>query len=140
MSNDRQKRIEQRAYEIWEREGRRSGMDAENWQRAEAEIAQEEAEASTAERAEAEASTAELAEAEALTARPAEPEPMAKPAEPEPAAKAKPAAKSRARPEVKPTEPVAEAQVRKSSSKSKVSEEEIQEKGPRKRKTPAKKK
>jgi cell division septation protein DedD len=130
MSNDRQKRIEQRAYEIWEREGRRSGMDAENWQRAEAEIAQEEAEASTA----------ELAEAEALTAKPAEPEPVAKPAEPEPAAKAKPAAKPRARPEVKPTEPVAGAQVRKSSSKSKVSEEEIQEKGPRKRKTPTKKK
>jgi hypothetical protein len=131
MSDNRQKRIEQRAYEIWEREGRRSGMDAENWRRAEAEIAQEEAEASTA----------ELAQAEALTA---EPEPAAS-AESvaeatEPAVKAKPAAKARTRAKAKPAEPMGISQVQEPGAESKASEEEIQEKTPRKRKTTAKKK
>ena len=112
MSNDRQKRIEQRAYEIWDREGRRSGMDAENWQQAEAEIAWEE---------EAETSAA-------------------KPAEPEPPIKSKPEAKDKTKPEAKPAEPVAASQVRKSGGKTKASGEEPEEKAPRKRKAPIKKK
>jgi hypothetical protein len=130
MSDDRQKRIERRAYEIWDREGRRSGMDAENWQRAEAEIAREEAEASTA--------------------KPAEPEPAAEPikVEPEPSVTIKPEAKSRTKPEArsrtkaeaKPAEPGAPAQARKSGGKAKASADEIQEKSPRKRKAPTKKK
>ena len=133
MSDDRQKRLEQRAYEIWEREGRPSGMDAEIWRRAEAEIAQEEAEASTA----------ELAQAEALTAEPepaANTESVAEATEPAPTVKAKPAAKARTRAKAKPAEPVGVSQVQEPSAESKAFEEEIQEKTPRKRKTTAKKK
>lgn len=44
MSEERSKRIGQRAYEIWEREGRPTGRDMEHWYHAEAEIAREEAE------------------------------------------------------------------------------------------------
>ncbi|NYZ14949.1 DUF2934 domain-containing protein [Azospirillum sp. RWY-5-1] len=43
MPDDRTDRIRQRAHEIWEREGRADGRDAEHWSRAEAEIAAEEA-------------------------------------------------------------------------------------------------
>lgn len=43
MSDDRIDRIRQRAHEIWEREGREHGRDAEHWSRAEAEIVAEEA-------------------------------------------------------------------------------------------------
>ena len=38
MDTDKQRRIRERAYEIWQREGRPHGRDAEHWQRAEAEI------------------------------------------------------------------------------------------------------
>jgi DUF2934 family protein len=38
---DRDGRIRQRAYEIWEREGRPHGRDREHWRQAEAELAAE---------------------------------------------------------------------------------------------------
>jgi hypothetical protein len=38
MDSEKQRRIRERAYEIWQREGRPHGRDAEHWQRAEAEI------------------------------------------------------------------------------------------------------
>lgn len=38
MESNREQRIRQRAYEIWEREGRPHGRDAEHWQQAAAEI------------------------------------------------------------------------------------------------------
>jgi hypothetical protein len=41
MQRDREKRIEHRAYEIWEREGRPHGQHGEHWRRAEEEIARE---------------------------------------------------------------------------------------------------
>lgn len=40
-SAELRRRIERRAYEIWEREGRPSGQEAEHWRRAEAELAAE---------------------------------------------------------------------------------------------------
>lgn len=43
MPDDRTDRIRRRAHEIWEREDRTDGRDAEHWSRAEAEIAAEEA-------------------------------------------------------------------------------------------------
>lgn len=39
MDMDQQRRIRERAYEIWEREGRPEGRDREHWQQAAAEIA-----------------------------------------------------------------------------------------------------
>ena len=42
MNEDRNSKIEKRAYEIWDRAGRPHGMEAEHWRQAEAEIAQEE--------------------------------------------------------------------------------------------------
>jgi hypothetical protein len=51
MQRDREKRIEHRAYEIWEREGRPHGQHGEHWRRAEAEIAREEGNGGTAMRA-----------------------------------------------------------------------------------------
>lgn len=44
MSNDRIDRIRKRAQEIWEREGRPNGREADHWSRAEAEIVAEEVE------------------------------------------------------------------------------------------------
>lgn len=41
MEPDKEARIRERAYEIWVREGRPHGRDAEHWQKAEAEIAAE---------------------------------------------------------------------------------------------------
>jgi len=41
MRSDRQRRVEQRAHEIWEAEGRPHGKHDEHWNRAEREIAQE---------------------------------------------------------------------------------------------------
>lgn len=38
MESSREERIRQRAYEIWERDGRPHGRDAEHWQQAAAEI------------------------------------------------------------------------------------------------------
>jgi DUF2934 family protein len=38
MSSDRQRRIEQRAYALWEAEGRPYGKDEEHWDRAAREI------------------------------------------------------------------------------------------------------
>jgi len=40
-STDRQRRVEQRAYEIWEREGRPHGKHDEHWHQAAEEIARE---------------------------------------------------------------------------------------------------
>lgn len=133
MSDDRQKRIEQRAYEIWDREGRLSGLDAENWRRAEEEIAREEAGAGTPEakpaKVEAEAKPAPVAKPERAT--------MDKPeAKPERVAKAKPkpAASDKA------DEPETPSPSSKAAEKAGPSAAEIQEKGARKRKTAAKKK
>jgi hypothetical protein len=42
MRSDRQKRVEQRAHDIWVAEGRPHGKHEEHWHRAEREIAQEE--------------------------------------------------------------------------------------------------
>jgi len=41
MEPDQEARIRERAYEIWVREGRPHGRDAEHWQKAQAEIAAE---------------------------------------------------------------------------------------------------
>ena len=41
MDSDKEARIRERAYEIWVREGRPHGKDAEHWQKAAAEIAAE---------------------------------------------------------------------------------------------------
>lgn len=41
MDSDKEARIRERAYEIWVREGRPHGRDAEHWQAAAAEIAAE---------------------------------------------------------------------------------------------------
>jgi hypothetical protein len=38
MESEKQRRIRERAYEIWQREGRPHGRDAEHWRRAETEI------------------------------------------------------------------------------------------------------
>ena len=42
MTDGKPGKIEQRAYEIWEREGRPHGMALEHWHQAVAEIAREE--------------------------------------------------------------------------------------------------
>lgn len=42
MGSDNERRIRERAYDIWVREGRPHGRDAEHWRMAEAEIAAEE--------------------------------------------------------------------------------------------------
>lgn len=38
MSDNRQERLQQRAYEIWESEGRPNGRDREHWEQAEREV------------------------------------------------------------------------------------------------------
>jgi hypothetical protein len=43
MNSERQKRIEERAYALWEAEGRPHGKHEDHWQRATQEIAAEEA-------------------------------------------------------------------------------------------------
>ena len=42
MQSDRKERISERAYQIWDAEGRVDGRHDEHWQRAEREIAEEE--------------------------------------------------------------------------------------------------
>ncbi|PBB64247.1 hypothetical protein CK228_34140 [Mesorhizobium sp. WSM4312] len=42
MGDDRHQRIQQRAYEIWEREGGAHGVDERQWHQAEAEVDREE--------------------------------------------------------------------------------------------------
>ncbi|HEX3969850.1 MAG TPA: DUF2934 domain-containing protein [Stellaceae bacterium] len=39
MTEDREHRVQQRAYAIWEAEGRPGGRDREHWERAERELA-----------------------------------------------------------------------------------------------------
>jgi len=48
MHSDRDARIRQRAYEIWEAEGRPHGKEHEHWRRAEQEVAHREAAAAAA--------------------------------------------------------------------------------------------
>jgi hypothetical protein len=78
MSKTREERVRERAYEIWEQEGRADGRDAEHWRRAEAEIDAEErqrtaTESASAESASAESATAQIAaDAGATTAGPTE--------------------------------------------------------------------
>jgi Protein of unknown function (DUF2934) len=50
MRSDREERIKQRAYAIWQSEGHRHGRHEDHWHRAEREIAAEEAEPSGAPR------------------------------------------------------------------------------------------
>jgi hypothetical protein len=38
MERDREQRIRERAYQIWEREGKPQGRDAQHWQQAAAEV------------------------------------------------------------------------------------------------------
>jgi hypothetical protein len=45
MTAERERRIRERAYQIWEEEGRPSGRELEHWTQAEGEIAEAEAEA-----------------------------------------------------------------------------------------------
>lgn len=48
MSMTREEQLRQRAYRIWESEGRPDGMEAEHWARAERELAAEEPEPAAA--------------------------------------------------------------------------------------------
>jgi hypothetical protein len=48
MTDEKPGKIEQRAYEIWDREGRPHGKALEHWHQAVAEIAREEEQAATA--------------------------------------------------------------------------------------------
>jgi hypothetical protein len=41
MSDDRQQRVKQRAYEIWESEGRPSGRHDDHWNRADRELGEQ---------------------------------------------------------------------------------------------------
>jgi hypothetical protein len=50
MRSDREERIRQRAYAIWQAEGHQHGRDEDHWHRAEREIAAEDAEMSKAPR------------------------------------------------------------------------------------------
>lgn len=52
MNQSKRERIEARAYEIWEREGRPPNKEAEHWRRAEQEVAREEASQQMGERSE----------------------------------------------------------------------------------------
>ena len=47
MDRDREERIRERAYQIWEREGRQEGSHDAHWQRAERELDEEEQEGGT---------------------------------------------------------------------------------------------
>ncbi|MBX6370492.1 MAG: DUF2934 domain-containing protein [Rhodospirillales bacterium] len=68
MSKTREERVRERAYEIWEQEGRTHGRDAEHWRRAEAEIAAEERQTTSTESTSAQIA----ADAGATTAGPTE--------------------------------------------------------------------
>lgn len=48
MNTTREEQLRQRAYRIWESEGRPDGMDAQHWARAERELAAEEPDAAAA--------------------------------------------------------------------------------------------
>lgn len=85
MSNEKPGKIEQRAYEIWEREGRPHGKALEHWHQAVAEIAREEEEI-----------------AQAKTAATKKKAPKAKTAAAEKASGAKPATKTKTRTAAKP--------------------------------------
>lgn len=74
MSHDVEARIRQRAYEIWEREGRPEGRDWEHWLTAETEVSSQpadaaKAKASTRKPAAAKAPKKEAPAAEALKPR-----------------------------------------------------------------------
>jgi hypothetical protein len=47
VDRDREERIRERAYQIWEREGREEGSHGAHWQRAERELDEEEQEGGT---------------------------------------------------------------------------------------------
>ncbi len=106
MSDDLQSRTEQRARQIWEREGRPDGRADEHWRLAAEEISREDEEAAAkkaAEEAAAKKAADELAArkaAEEAAAKKAAEEAAAKKATKEFAAKKKPAAKP-ASPEAK---------------------------------------
>lgn len=80
--------ILQKAYEIWEAEGRPTGRDMEHWLQAEVALAQTRAKPA------AKAKPKSAAKAKAKPAAKAKPKPAAK-AKPKPAAKAKAPAKSK---------------------------------------------
>lgn len=70
MPKTREERVRERAYEIWEREGRMHGCDPEHWRRAEAEIDAEERRTTSTESASAQIA----ADAGATTAGPTDSE------------------------------------------------------------------
>lgn len=70
MSKTREERVRERAYEIWEQEGRTHGRAAEHWRRAEAEIDAEERQTTSTESASAQIA----ADAGATTVGPTEKE------------------------------------------------------------------
>ncbi|PTM78137.1 hypothetical protein C8J29_10492 [Cereibacter johrii] len=79
MSDDREARIRQRAYELWEAEGQPAGRDQDYWLRAEAELAEDKpvpaAKAPRARKAEAEPAAGDEAAPKAPRARRTKAEP-----------------------------------------------------------------
>jgi hypothetical protein len=89
MTDGKPGKIEQRAYEIWEREGRPIGKALEHWHQAVAEIAREQGKG-------AKAKTTRAGEKEPKAKKAAsKPAATAKASGAKPAAKAKPSAKSK---------------------------------------------
>ena len=81
MSDTKPGKIEQRAYEIWEREGRPHGKALEHWHQAVAEIAREEgkaAKAKTAKAGEKEPKAKKGASKQAATAKSSDAKPVAR--------------------------------------------------------------
>jgi hypothetical protein len=64
MGGDRERRVRERAYAIWEREGRPRDREQQNWQEAEQEVAAEEAPRQASSATVDEARPAEAAKAE----------------------------------------------------------------------------
>ncbi|WYK06972.1 DUF2934 domain-containing protein [Cereibacter sphaeroides f. sp. denitrificans] len=81
MSDDREARIRQRAYELWEAEGQPAGRDQDYWLRAEAELGEDKpvpaAKAPRARKAEAEPAAGDEAAPKAPPVQKAEAEPAA---------------------------------------------------------------
>jgi len=135
--------IGQRAYELYEEHGRKTGHAAEDWEQAEHDIRQEihkpdktepkpEAKAKPEPEVKPEAKAETEPRAEAKPANKVEPKPEVKPdtkAEPEPQAEAKPASKVETKPEAKAKaepEPESEAEVT-HESVNKATHEELQD-------------
>jgi hypothetical protein len=86
MSDDKPGKVEQRAYEIWDREGRPHGKALEHWHQAVAEIAREEKKATKAKVTGAKKKTAKAKKAAAKPAATARTAGAKSPAKPKKAA------------------------------------------------------